>query len=106
MTLLGKGTVNLRSETLDLELRPVPKDQKLSPWRYLSTSRAASSTPRSSPARARPPPRRCAACSAVCSSPNQISALFGNETVDACVAALRQAQERRQEQATVTQPPT
>jgi hypothetical protein len=37
---------------------------------------------------------------------NQITALFGRETADACADALRQAQERQEQRASETESPT
>jgi uncharacterized protein involved in outer membrane biogenesis len=107
MTLLGEGTVDLGEETFDLLLRPLPKPQKLStlavPVEIEGTFAEPAVKPRTGSAAAQ---AVRGLLGGLLVPLNQISALFGQETVDACADALRQAQERRQEQATEIQSPT
>ena len=107
MILLGEGTVDLGEETFDLLLRPLPKTQKLStlavPVEIEGTFAEPAVRPRTGTAVAQ---AARGLLGGLLIPLNQISALFGEETADACADALRQAQERRQEPATETQSPT
>ncbi|HEV7371232.1 AsmA family protein [Arenibaculum sp.] len=94
MTLLGKGTVNLESERLNLALRPVPKSNKLSATSVPVDVSGSITSPDISLREDAPGRILGGLLGGLLVPLNQIASIFGEETVDACTDALGQARER------------
>ena len=92
MTLLGQGTIDLGEEQLDLVLRPRPKTQKLSTLAVPVDITGSLSEPEVSPRAGTAVGQAVRGVLGGLLIPlNQLSAVFGKETVDACREALQQA---------------
>ncbi len=96
MTILGEGSINLDARTLDLTFQPRSKSRKLSKSSIPIDIRGSLTDPAIEP---RVPEAVGGAVrgffGGLLVPLNQISALFGDEAIDACGDALREAAERR-----------
>lgn len=92
MTLLGQGTVDFGEEQLDLVLRPRAKREKLSTLAVPVDITGSLTAPEVSPRTGTAVGQAVRGVLGGLLVPlNQLSGLFGNETVDACRDALQQA---------------
>ena len=95
MTLLGQGTIDLGEMQLDLALRPKAKQKKLSRLAVPVDITGSFAEPEVNPRAGRAVGQAIRGVLGGLLIPlNQLSALFGQDTVDACRQALEQVGER------------